>query len=161
MGMRLCFSQYPQGHVCISTFVILISALPFMPQVVHNGVLFEAEHPVMGRILGCRPPVQFSGAPFVLRHLAPELGEHTREVRSPFPLPACSQTSVFLSVIAILSFALRHFLHITRYETICQPMVSGWLVGWLVDWETKKMANVQNVLCPLHQNRHFDPMTLH
>ncbi|HYZ39214.1 MAG TPA: CoA transferase, partial [Stellaceae bacterium] len=39
-----------------------------------------AEHPTEGSIRIVRPPVRFSGADCSLRHPAPRLGEHTREI---------------------------------------------------------------------------------
>jgi crotonobetainyl-CoA:carnitine CoA-transferase CaiB-like acyl-CoA transferase len=40
----------------------------------------RAEHPTEGSIRMVRPPVRFSGADCTLRHPAPRLGEHSREI---------------------------------------------------------------------------------
>lgn len=52
------------------------------PQVQHNGLIFEYDHPFTptGKVRNPRPAARFSGAPFALRYRAPILGEHTLEV---------------------------------------------------------------------------------
>jgi crotonobetainyl-CoA:carnitine CoA-transferase CaiB-like acyl-CoA transferase len=40
----------------------------------------EMDHPTEGKVVVCRPPVQFSASPASIRRLAPNLGEHTDEV---------------------------------------------------------------------------------
>ena len=44
------------------------------------GLFGTAEHPSEGRYRTVRSPVNFSGAPFRIRHHAPRLGEHSAEV---------------------------------------------------------------------------------
>merc|ERR1712196_692896 len=48
------------------------------PQVIHNDLLFETRHPDAGRVLQPRGAARFASAPYVLRHHAPRLGEHSR-----------------------------------------------------------------------------------
>jgi crotonobetainyl-CoA:carnitine CoA-transferase CaiB-like acyl-CoA transferase len=50
------------------------------PQVVANGILFEAQHPKCGRIRVPGPVARFASTPSEVRRLAPLLGEHTDEV---------------------------------------------------------------------------------
>lgn len=50
------------------------------PQVVHNEVVFELDHPQAGRVRLMSHPVRYDGRAPSLRRLPPALGEHTREV---------------------------------------------------------------------------------
>ena len=50
------------------------------PQIRHNGVVFEAEHPVYGRIRQANPAARFSVTPQAAGALPPLLGEHTDAV---------------------------------------------------------------------------------
>lgn len=52
------------------------------PQVKHNNLLIEYDHPhtPTGKLRQTRPAAQFVGQPFELQHIAPLLGEHTREI---------------------------------------------------------------------------------
>lgn len=50
------------------------------PQVVHNEVFYEDEHPVAGRLRQVAPAPRFSGTPTERRPLAPVFGEHTDEI---------------------------------------------------------------------------------
>jgi len=44
------------------------------------GFFDETEHPTEGKLKTCRFPVKFGKSPATIRRLAPNLGEHTREV---------------------------------------------------------------------------------
>ena len=50
------------------------------PQVTHNGVLVDWEHPVVGRLRQTAPPARFATMPTPLVEQIPLLGEHTEEV---------------------------------------------------------------------------------
>lgn len=50
------------------------------PQVKHNGVVMEVEHPKAGAVRLMAHPVRYDGKAPALRRLPPALGEHTREV---------------------------------------------------------------------------------
>src|SRR5579884_2762625 len=52
------------------------------PQVHSLGIVVEYEHPAAGRLRQARPAARFSRTPAAIRHGAPALGEHTREVLS-------------------------------------------------------------------------------
>jgi len=50
------------------------------PQVRHNDMIVEYDHPTAGKVATTGIPVQFSGTPAGIRRPAPLLGEHTVEV---------------------------------------------------------------------------------
>ncbi len=50
------------------------------PQVIHNGLIQEFDHPVAGRLRAVGTPVRLSKTPAAIRARAPELGEHTAEI---------------------------------------------------------------------------------
>ncbi len=49
------------------------------PQVAASGILLESDHPAAGRLRQTRTAARFA-TPTVVRHGAPKLGQHTREV---------------------------------------------------------------------------------
>jgi crotonobetainyl-CoA:carnitine CoA-transferase CaiB-like acyl-CoA transferase len=50
------------------------------PQVVHNGMIVELDHPAAGPVRVVGPPIRFGGTPAGDHAAAPLLGEHTRDV---------------------------------------------------------------------------------
>lgn len=50
------------------------------PQVAHNGVVTEIDHPQAGAVRLMAHPVRYDGRAPAVRRLPPRLGEHTREV---------------------------------------------------------------------------------
>eukprot|EP00736_Rhodelphis_marinus_P010308 Rmarinus@m.22168 len=50
------------------------------PQILHNGMVVEMEHPTAGRVRLVGPPVKFSETPCTVRRPPPLLGQHTDEV---------------------------------------------------------------------------------
>lgn len=50
------------------------------PQVVHNGVVMEVDHPQAGPVRLMAHPVRYDGKAPALHRMPPALGEHTREV---------------------------------------------------------------------------------
>ena len=60
--------------------VLNLNELSEDPHVKAVGLFGTAEHPSEGRYRTVRSPVNFSGAPFQIRHHAPRLGEHSVEV---------------------------------------------------------------------------------
>lgn len=50
------------------------------PQIAANDSLMEHDHPVVGPLRQARPAPRFGATPTALRHPAPALGEHSREV---------------------------------------------------------------------------------
>ncbi len=57
-----------------------IAELPEVPQVRHNGIFVESEHPLAGRLRETRPPPLFGGTPVACGGPAPALGQHTEEI---------------------------------------------------------------------------------
>ena len=57
-----------------------LTELPADEHLVAVDMFPLAEHPTEGSVRIVRPPVRFSGADCSLRHPAPRLGEHTREI---------------------------------------------------------------------------------
>jgi len=57
------------------------------PQIKASGILLESDHPVAGRLRQTRTAARFS-APTVVRHGAPRLGQHSREVLAELGLSA-------------------------------------------------------------------------
>lgn len=63
-----------------------LSELPFDAQAEHNGVFFEREHPVAGRMREVRPAPIFNGTPTEPAGFAPTVGQHTREIMAEYGL---------------------------------------------------------------------------
>ncbi|MEZ4289287.1 MAG: CoA transferase, partial [Myxococcota bacterium] len=57
------------------------------PQVVENGLLFESEHPVAGRLRQPRAAARFDRTPTAYERPAPRLGEHTQEILAELGMP--------------------------------------------------------------------------
>jgi crotonobetainyl-CoA:carnitine CoA-transferase CaiB-like acyl-CoA transferase len=50
------------------------------PQVVHNQMVAEIDHPVAGKIKTIRTPISFSTSPLKIKRPPPLLGQHTEEI---------------------------------------------------------------------------------
>lgn len=50
------------------------------PQIIANETVIENQHPIAGPLRQARPAPSFSTSPSYLRHPAPSLGQHTREI---------------------------------------------------------------------------------
>ena len=50
------------------------------PQVIHNGLITEYEHPIAGKVKVLGNPVQFDGESLPIRHYPPLLGQNTVEL---------------------------------------------------------------------------------
>lgn len=50
------------------------------PQVVHNEMVLEFDHPRAGKVRTVGPPIKFSRTPAAFRQRPPLLGEHTDEI---------------------------------------------------------------------------------
>jgi crotonobetainyl-CoA:carnitine CoA-transferase CaiB-like acyl-CoA transferase len=50
------------------------------PQLAAMGTIVETDHPIAGRLRQARPAARFSATPAGIRHGAPALGEHTKEI---------------------------------------------------------------------------------
>ncbi|MDH3514030.1 MAG: CoA transferase, partial [Gammaproteobacteria bacterium] len=60
--------------------VLSIGEMLTDPQVLAREMVVEVEHSRLGRMKTLGPPVKFSATPGEVRHGAPQLGQHTREV---------------------------------------------------------------------------------
>jgi formyl-CoA transferase len=49
-------------------------------QAIVNDFFTDIEHPIVGQARLLNSPVQFTGTPARIKHVAPQLGEHTEEV---------------------------------------------------------------------------------
>ena len=54
--------------------------LPKDPQILHNGIIKEIDHPVAGKFKAIGTPIEFSATPPTIRRTPPALGEHTEEI---------------------------------------------------------------------------------
>ncbi|MGH7286703.1 MAG: CoA transferase, partial [Myxococcota bacterium] len=68
---RMAAEQVPVGPV------YSIEEMLEDPQIRHNEVIYELEHPEAGRLRQVRPPARFSVTQQPAGGLAPALGEHT------------------------------------------------------------------------------------
>lgn len=50
------------------------------PQIIHNGIIKEIDHPVAGRFKAIGTPIEFSETPPTIRRTPPALGEHNMEI---------------------------------------------------------------------------------
>lgn len=62
----------------------LMQALREDPQIRHNRMTMEVQHPTAGRFEMLALPINFHGTPAEYRRAAPLLGQHTREVLAEF-----------------------------------------------------------------------------
>jgi crotonobetainyl-CoA:carnitine CoA-transferase CaiB-like acyl-CoA transferase len=77
---RLDAEDVPYG------LVRTLEELPDDPQVRVNGIFFEREHPVAGKVRETRPPARFHGTPAAPGAPAPALGQHTDEILAEIDL---------------------------------------------------------------------------
>ena len=54
--------------------------LPKDPQILHNGIIKEIDHPVAGKFKAIGTPIEFSATPPTIRRTPPALGEHNVEI---------------------------------------------------------------------------------
>ena len=54
--------------------------LPKDPQILHNGIIKEIDHPVAGTFKAIGTPIEFSETPPTIRRTPPALGEHNEEI---------------------------------------------------------------------------------
>lgn len=54
--------------------------LPKDPQILHNGIIKEIDHPVAGKFKAIGTPIEFSATPPTIRRTSPALGEHNEEI---------------------------------------------------------------------------------
>lgn len=54
--------------------------LPKDPQIIHNGIIKEIDHPIAGKFKAVGTPIEFSETPPTIRRTPPALGEHNDEI---------------------------------------------------------------------------------
>ncbi len=74
------FLRRAEEHDVPASRIVGLHELHEDPQVVHNGVLVEREHPAAGRIREPRPAPRFSHTPARVGDPAPRYGEHSDEI---------------------------------------------------------------------------------
>jgi crotonobetainyl-CoA:carnitine CoA-transferase CaiB-like acyl-CoA transferase len=67
-------------HDVPASAINTLASVPDEPQVVHNNVFVERDHPVAGRIREARHAPRFGATPTSLPGHAPMCGEHTDEI---------------------------------------------------------------------------------
>lgn len=73
--------------------VCTLDELPTDPQVTHNGIFIEREHPVAGQVREPRAAARFSETPQRVSDHAPTFGEHSDEIASELGLDAAELRS--------------------------------------------------------------------
>ncbi|MFM8856750.1 MAG: CaiB/BaiF CoA transferase family protein [Actinomycetota bacterium] len=74
------FIPRAQAHDVPAAKVVGLHELPSQPQIVHNVVFHEREHPTAGRLREPRPAARFSATPARIGSFAPTPGEHSDEI---------------------------------------------------------------------------------
>lgn len=82
------FIPRAQAHDVPAAKVVTLADLPREPQIVHNKIFHEREHPTAGRLREPRPAVRFSATPAGIGRLAPSAGEHSDDIVTELGLDA-------------------------------------------------------------------------
>jgi crotonobetainyl-CoA:carnitine CoA-transferase CaiB-like acyl-CoA transferase len=80
------FLSRAEEHDVPASKIVHLHELPDDPQVQHNAVFVEHEHPRAGRIREPRPAARMSATPAKVGRFAPSYGEHTDEICSELGL---------------------------------------------------------------------------
>jgi crotonobetainyl-CoA:carnitine CoA-transferase CaiB-like acyl-CoA transferase len=94
--IREAFRGWPTAEILHRMAAEALPAAPVLsleqviddPQIRHNDVLIEREHPTAGRIRQPRPPARFDRTPAEAGRLAPLHGEHTDEILAELGIAA-------------------------------------------------------------------------
>jgi crotonobetainyl-CoA:carnitine CoA-transferase CaiB-like acyl-CoA transferase len=84
------FMQGAETHDVPAARVNSLDDLPADPQVVHNEIFVEREHPAAGRIREPRPAARFSSTPATVSAMAPMFGEHSDEIATELGFDAAA-----------------------------------------------------------------------
>jgi len=83
LAKNLTVTEFEDGiaeHDVAGARVVNLDELPDEPQVIHNEVFIERNHPVAGRVREPRPAARLSATPQRVSSPAPRLGEHSNEI---------------------------------------------------------------------------------
>ncbi|HWQ79187.1 MAG TPA: CoA transferase [Anaerovoracaceae bacterium] len=67
-------------HNCWFSRILEYDEVVKDPQVIHNGMIMEMDHPVAGKVRVLGNPLKIDGENIPLRTYPPELGQHTEEI---------------------------------------------------------------------------------
>ena len=84
------FLRLAAEHDVPASAINSVDTLPDDPQVLHNEVFIEREHPVAGPMREPRPAARFSGTPQAAGAPAPTYGEHSDEIVGALGLDAAA-----------------------------------------------------------------------
>ncbi len=87
------FMQGAEVHDVPASRVNSLDDLPTDPQVVHNEIFVERQHPMAGTIREPRPAPRFSVTPAVVGSPAPRFGEHSDEIAAGLGFDAAALRS--------------------------------------------------------------------
>jgi crotonobetainyl-CoA:carnitine CoA-transferase CaiB-like acyl-CoA transferase len=82
--------QGAETHDVPASKVNSIDDLPADPQVMHNEIFVERQHPLAGTIREPRPAPRFSHTPATVSSLAPRFGEHSDEIAAELGFDAAT-----------------------------------------------------------------------
>jgi crotonobetainyl-CoA:carnitine CoA-transferase CaiB-like acyl-CoA transferase len=82
------FLERAEQHDVPAAKVTTLDELPGDPQVCHNDVFVERDHPQAGRVREPRPAPRLSATPATVSHPAPAFGQHSDEIVTELGLDA-------------------------------------------------------------------------
>lgn len=84
------FMRGAEAHDVPASRVNSLEELPRDPQVVHNEIFVERQHPMAGTIREPRPAPRFSDTPAAVSELAPGFGQHSDEIATSLGFDAAA-----------------------------------------------------------------------
>ncbi len=87
------FLERAEIHDVPASPINTLAEIHTVPQVVHNAVFVERDHPMAGRVREPRPPARFSHTPSRVGDPAPGFGQHSDEVVTELGLDAAALRS--------------------------------------------------------------------
>jgi crotonobetainyl-CoA:carnitine CoA-transferase CaiB-like acyl-CoA transferase len=87
------FLERAEIHDVPASPINTLAEIHTVPQVVHNAVFVERDHPMAGRLREPRPPARFSATPSRVGEPAPGFGQHSDEIVTELGLDAATLRS--------------------------------------------------------------------
>lgn len=87
------FLERAELHDVPASPINTLAEIHTIPQVVHNEVFVERDHPMAGRVREPRPPARFSHTPSRVGSPAPGFGQHSDEIATELGLDAAALRS--------------------------------------------------------------------